>query len=397
MTRVAVYLTGGIAIYKAISVIRRLQKDGYDVRVAMTENAKKFVTSQTLAALTKYPVLDNLFDSKREDKILHVELADWSQAALIVPADANVIAKIANGIADDAVTTTLLATAAPKYIVPAMNVHMWENSATQRNIEQLEEDGVNILDPVNGVLAEGYSGKGRMPEPDDIVTWFEKSLINNKILENRKIVVTAGGNLESIDPVRFIGNHSSGKMGIELANEAVKMGAEVTLIYGNISTKLPKESVKLIRAISAQEMLKNVEKEFKNADALIMAAAVSDWRPKKVADHKVKKISGEDEWNLKLVKNPDILKTVATDKNSNQVVVGFAAETDNLIENARKKLDQKHADMIVANDVSKNAFGSDYDKVTILRKDKKDLDLPRMTKKEVSQEILKLVSEELNK
>ena len=209
MMKVAVYITGGIAAYKAVNVVRLLQKNGHTVRVGMTKNSQNFVGSQTLAALTKYPVLDDLWEKGKEAQISHIELADWSDAAIVVPADANIIGKMAQGLADDAVSTTLLATNAPKFVVPAMNVHMWENPALQRNLKLLKDDGVQILDPDNGRLAEGYRGKGRMPEPDKIYQWFIESMTKDLPLQGKKILVTAGGTREQIDPVRFIGNNSS--------------------------------------------------------------------------------------------------------------------------------------------------------------------------------------------
>ena len=389
MAKVAVYMTGGIAMYKAVQVVRNLEKAGHEVRVIMTKNAERFVTSNTLAALTKYPVLDDLWSKENEGSIPHVHLARWTELALVVPATANFIAKMANGIADDAASTTILATAAPKLVIPAMNDQMWNNPATQRNLQFLKEKQVQIMEPAVGMLAEGYAAKGRMPEPDQISAWVEDLLNKKEILKGKTIVVTAGGTEEAIDPVRFIGNRSSGKMGIAIAQAAANMGAKVKLVYGNVTIPLPQnKNIELFPAPSSEDMLMQVKQEFNRSDILIMAAAVADWRMKKVADHKLKKQADQATLELTLVKTKDILREVAKQKNPDQVVVGFAAETNNLLKNAEKKLREKGADMIVANDVSQNVFGSDKDKVTILRQNGTIEEWPEMSKKEIASKFL---------
>ena len=389
MAKVAVYMTGGIAMYKAVQVVRNLEKAGHEVRVIMTKNAERFVTSNTLAALTKYPVLDDLWSKENEGSIPHVHLARWTELALVVPATANFIAKMANGIADDAASTTILATAAPKLVIPAMNDQMWNNPATQRNLQFLKENQVQIMEPAVGMLAEGYAAKGRMPEPDQISAWVEDLLNKKEILKGKTIVVTAGGTEEAIDPVRFIGNRSSGKMGIAIAQAAANMGAKVKLVYGNVTIPLPQnKNIELFPAPSSEDMLMQVKQEFNRSDILIMAAAVADWRMKKVADHKLKKQADQATLELTLVKTKDILREVAKQKNPDQVVVGFAAETNNLLKNAEKKLREKGADMIVANDVSQNVFGSDKDKVTILRQNGTIEEWPEMSKKEIASKLL---------
>lgn len=389
MAKVAVYMTGGIAMYKAVQVVRNLEKAGHEVRVIMTKNAERFVTSNTLAALTKYPVLDDLWSKENEGSIPHVHLARWTELALVVPATANFIAKMANGIADDAASTTILATAAPKLVIPAMNDQMWNNPATQRNLQFLKGNQVQIMEPAVGMLAEGYAAKGRMPEPDQISTWVEDLLNKKEILKGKTIVVTAGGTEEAIDPVRFIGNRSSGKMGIAIAQAAANMGAKVKLVYGNVTIPLPQnKNIELFPAPSSEDMLMQVKQEFNRSDILIMAAAVADWRMKKVADHKLKKQADQATLELTLVKTKDILREVAKQKNPDQVVVGFAAETNNLLKNAEKKLREKGADMIVANDVSQNVFGSDKDKVTILRQNGTIEEWPEMSKKEIASKFL---------
>lgn len=390
MAQITVYMTGGIAVYKAVQVVRNLKKKGHEVRVVMTKNAENFVTSNTLAALTKYPVLDDLWSKENEASVPHVHLARWTDYALVVPATANFIAKMAMGIADDAASTTILATAAPKMLVPAMNDQMWKNPATQRNIAFLQRNGVKVMEPVVGMLAEGYAAKGRMPEPAQITTWVEDLINEKKILQGKKVVVTAGGTEEAIDPVRFIGNRSSGKMGIAIANAAAKLGAKVKLIYGNVTITLPEEqNIELIHAESSEDMFQAVKREFIDSDILVMAAAVADWRMKKAADHKLKKHTGQASLQLTLVKTKDILREVAHHKKDNQVVVGFAAETNDLLQNAKRKLQSKGADIIVANDVSKKVFGNDQDQVIILKQDGNIEKWPQMDKKQIAVRLLK--------
>lgn len=394
--KATIYITGSIAAYKAISVVRDFQKNGYTVRVAMTEEAVHLIGTQTLAALTKHPVLTDLWKENTADKIQHIELADWTDIAVVVPATANFIAKIANGIADDAASTTLLATAAPKYVIPAMNSHMWSNPAVQRNVQQLSQDGIYVMDPDTGRLAEGYSGKGRMPEPAAVMNWINSSLQVNDKLDGKKVVITAGGTVSPLDPVRYLGNRSSGKMGIALAKAALEAGAEVVLIIGNISVPIPESpKMEVVHVETTEEMLAAVKKAFSVADALIMAAAVADYEPVNYIDHKIKKQDQGDKLKIYLKETPDILKTMGSLKQKRQVVVGFAAETNDLLENAAKKLKNKNADMIVANDVSQDVFGSDKDKVTVLRKDRANENIKEKTKVEIAKKIITLVAEEL--
>lgn len=396
MAKVTVYLTGSVAAYKGIEVVRGLQKKGHEVRVVMTAAAQKLIAPATLAALTKYPVLTSLWDSK--SPIPHIELADWTELAVVVPASADIIAKMANGIADDAASTTLLATSATKVVVPAMNSHMWAAPATQRNLNQLKDDGVIVIEPVQGRLAEGYSGKGRLPEPEEIVDDLTTLLTSEGPLTGKHVVITAGGTREPIDPVRFIGNRSSGKMGVALTNAALAAGASVTLIVGQVSVDLPRSPRLTIVSIeSTAELLAAVQRHFAPADALIMAAAVADFKPVEVASEKVKKASNHNDWQLNLTETTDVLKQVAHQKSENQVVIGFAAETQNLLANAQKKLASKGADLIVANNVSgKNgAFGNDNDQVTILEANKELVEWPSMSKKEVAQRIVSLLSNKL--
>ncbi|KRM98296.1 phosphopantothenoylcysteine synthetase decarboxylase [Lactobacillus taiwanensis DSM 21401] len=394
--KATIYITGSIAAYKAISVVRNFQKAGHEVRVVMTKEAVHLTSTQTLAALTKYPVLTDLWEEEVANKIPHIELADWTEIAVVVPATANFIAKIANGLADDAASTTFLATVAPKYVVPAMNNHMWSNAAFQRNLSFLRQDGIQIMDPTIGRLAEGYSGKGRMPEPIDIMAWIDSSLKAKERLSGKKLVITAGGTVSPLDPVRYLGNRSSGKMGIALTKAALNAGADVTLISGHISVPLPKSpNLTNIRVETTEEMLEAVKKEFLNTDALIMAAAVADYEPVNYIDHKIKKREQGNELKIFLKETPDILKTMGNIKQENQVVVGFAAETNDLLKNAAKKLEEKNADMIVANDVSHGVFGSNEDQVTVLRKGKKAKSIKETTKVEIAKQIINLVADKL--
>ena len=315
-----------------------------------------------------------------------------------MPATASFIAKIANGFADEAATTTFLATSAPKLIIPAMNDQMWNNPATQRNLSKLKLDGIKIMEPAVGVLAEGYSAKGRMPELKNILLWIGKQIRRAKKLANKKIIVTAGGTLEAIDPVRFIGNRSSGKMGIAIAKAAANLGANVTLIYANITVSLPHDPlIKNVHVESTEDMLNIVEKYFVDCNALIMVAAVADWRVKRIADHKLKKNANQDTLNLSLIKTPDILKTVSKQKGKDQIIMGFAAETNELLKNASKKLQEKDADYIIANDVSQNVFGNDQDQVTILSRHNTPKKLKKMSKNEVAKYLVNIIVQEFDK
>ena len=386
MKRIAVYITGGIAAYKVIFLVRQLQRAGYDLRVVMSDAACKFINPQTIAALLKKKVETQMFVDGR---IPHIELADWTDAAVIVPATANIVGKMATGIADDLVSTALLATAAPKFLVPAMNSKMWDNPATQRNIARLKEDGVKVLAPAVGYLAEGYSGKGRMPEPEEIYSWLERQWKPAGILKGKKVVVSAGATYEPIDPVRFISNYSSGKMGIALAKEAQKLGADVVLVAGRVTEPLP-AGVKVVQAEKTDEMAAALKEEFKTASIAIMAAAVADYHPVSVAPEKLKK-DGRD-LVLRLKPNQDILAGLGKIKND-QYLVGFAAETEKLLENAAKKMKAKNVDLLVANDVSRKdiGFGSPANEVTLLRPQKPELQLERSSKDKIAAEIFKVI------
>ena len=397
--KVAVYVTGGIAAYKALLFVRLLIKEGAQVKVAMTQSACQFVSPLTFQVLTKEKVMVDTFDENNPSVVQHIHLADWSELAIVIPATANTIAKMANGIADNFVTSAFLATTAPKVIVPAMNEHMWENPATLRNCAQLEEDGVIIIEPSEGFLAEGYSGKGRLPEPEEVLKQIKELNLfeaEEKPLLGKKVLITAGGTKERIDPVRYISNDSSGKMGYALAEDAAQKGAEVILISATTALPVP-NGVKIEHVESAREMQEEVLNYFPAMDIAIMVAAVSDYRVKEPATQKMKKTDDKNEITLTLVKNPDILKQLGNLKKENQTVIGFAAETHQVMEFARQKLDKKNADFIIANDVSDQSigFGSDMHQVTILSKNGEEILLPKVSKNLLAKEIWKQLIQQI--
>ena len=389
--KVAVYVTGGIAAYKALLFVRLLIKEGAQVKVAMTQSACQFVSPLTFQVLTKEKVMVDTFDENNPSVVQHIHFADWTELAIVIPATANTIAKIAHGIADNFVTSAFLATTAPKVIVPAMNEHMWENPITLRNCAQLQKDGVIMIEPSEGFLAEGYSGKGRLPEPEEVLQQIKELNLfeeEDKSLFGKKVLITAGGTKERIDPVRYISNDSSGKMGYALAEDAVKKGAEVILISATTALPIP-NGVKIEYVESAREMQEKVLNHFSSVDIAIMVAAVSDYRVKEPATQKMKKTDDEDEITLTLVKNPDILKQLGSLKKEGQIVIGFAAETHQVIEFAKQKLVKKNADFIIANDVSDQSigFGSDMHQVTILSKNGEEILLPKVSKHLLAKEI----------
>lgn len=380
---IAVYVSGGIAAYKTLNVVRALIKQQANVQVIMTKEAQQFVTPLTFATLSQRPVITDNFTAQtsNDDFIPHIKLALWTDLAIVVPATANIIGKMANGIADDIVSTSLLATKAPKLVFPAMNTDMLDNPAVQRNLQFLQANNVKVIQPATGFLAEGMTGKGRLPELDEIMTSIEEFFIEPK-LKGKKVIVTAGGTKEAIDPVRYIGNRSSGKMGIAMAKVARNLGADVTLIT---SVKTELSGVNKIEIQTADELMQALKQKFPQTDVLVMAAAVADFKPMTIADQKIKKNPNEDIFTIKLTKNPDILKTIAATK-TNQFVVGFAAETQNLLDNAEKKLNSKNADVILANNVAQAGagFGVDTNKMTLLQKNHTPETWPLMSKIDVA-------------
>ena len=381
--KIGVFVMGGIAAYKVPELVRQLIKKGAQVQVAMTQSAQEFVTPLTLQVLTKRPVLTHTFDEREPSQVQHVAMADWCDLALVVPATANGLAKMAHGLADDVVTTTLLAVTAPILVVPAMNVHMYENPATQRNLAQLRADGLTIMEPDTGFLAEGYEGKGRLPELQRIVAQVERLYARTHLpqsLAGKQVLVSAGGTRERIDPVRYISNDSSGKMGYAMAQAADWLGATVTLV-STTQSLLPPEGVQVQEVASAQELAQAMTAHYDQMDYVVMAAAVSDYRVKHPHDQKIKKVAGQTDWQLDLVENPDILAQLGQTKRQ-QVLIGFAAETQNLLEHARAKLSKKGADWLIANDVSNPAIGfnSDKNQVYVLGAQGQEVLLPQQSK-----------------
>lgn len=381
--KIGVFVMGGIAAYKVPELVRQLIKKGAQVQLAMTQSAQEFVTPLTLQVLTKRPVLTHTFDEREPSQVQHVAMADWCDLALVVPATANGLAKMAHGLADDVVTTTLLAVTAPVLVVPAMNVHMYENPATQRNLAQLRADGLTIMEPDTGFLAEGYEGKGRLPELHRIVAQVERLYARTHLpqsLAGKQVIVSAGGTRERIDPVRYISNDSSGKMGYAMAQAADWLGATVTLV-STTQSLLPPEGVQVQEVASAQELAQAMTSHYDQMDYVVMAAAVSDYRVKHPHDQKIKKVAGQTDWQLDLVQNPDILAQLGQTKRQ-QVLIGFAAETQNLLEHARAKLSKKGADWLIANDVSNPAIGfnSDKNQVYVLGAQGQEVLLPQQSK-----------------
>ena len=381
--KIGVFVMGGIAAYKVPELVRQLIKKGAQVQVAMTQSAQEFVTPLTLQVLTKRPVLTHTFDEREPSQVQHVAMADWCDLALVVPATANGLAKMAHGLADDVVTTTLLAVTAPILVVPAMNVHMYENPATQRNLAQLRADGLTIMEPDTGFLAEGYEGKGRLPELHRIVAQVERLYARTHLpqsLAGKQVIVSAGGTRERIDPVRYISNDSSGKMGYAMAQAADWLGATVTLV-STTQSLLPPEGVQVQEVASAQELAQAMTAHYDQMDYVVMAAAVSDYRVKHPHDQKIKKVAGQTDWQLDLVANPEILAQLGQPKRQ-QVLIGFAAETQNLLEHARAKLSKKGADWLIANDVSNPAIGfnSDKNQVYVLGAQGQEVLLPQQSK-----------------
>ena len=395
---VTIFVTGGIAAYKVATLVRLFIKEEAKVSVAMTKSACEFITPLTFQVLTKNKVYLDTFDEDEANKVQHIHLADQTDVAIVVPATANTIAKMANGIADNFVTSTLLATTAPIYVVPAMNEHMWENPATVRNVKQLVEDGKSVIEPATGFLAEGYNGKGRLPEPEEIfeqVTFFESRREYKSPLEGKTILITAGGTKERIDPVRYISNDSSGKMGYALAKAASILGAKVQLVSTTKQLKVP-YGVQVTYVESALEMHDAVTQLFPKTDIAVMVAAVSDYYVANRSNQKIKKQQNESGLMLELLENPDILKKLGHSKREGQVVIGFAAETTNVLEYAKAKLEKKKADVIIANDVSNSriGFNSDHHQVTLLTKDGHIVNLPENSKEELALNIWESLIEE---
>ncbi len=385
-SKIIIGITGGIAAYKVPELVRILMKAGHDVKVAMTENATRFIAPLTFGALSKNRVITGMFE-ENADPLAHISWAQESDLIIIAPATANFIAKAAHGIADDFLSTMLLAATAPVLICPAMNSEMYANSITQENIKKLADQGCAIMNPGEGELACNTTGPGRLPDPADIAEQAFH-MISRQDLSGLRIMVTAGPTVEAIDPVRYISNRSSGKMGYAIARAAVMRGANVTLISGPTALAPPAGSI-MIKIDTAEEMKNAVFENHEKMDVIIKAAAVADYRPSQSADQKIKKT--EDDMSIDLVKNPDILSELgkATAK-SGRVLVGFAAETENVLDNAKEKMARKNLDMIVVNDVSRKDAGFDVDtnKVNFIFKDGSNEELPLLSKDEVANRLL---------
>ncbi len=377
-------VTGGIACYKALELVRLLVQDSCSVRVVMTREAAEFVTPLSFQTLSGSPVATDLFSLTQESEIGHINLADSADLLVIAPATANIVAKLAAGIADDLLTTVVLATQAPLLVVPSMNVHMLAHPMVQANLARLKEAGYHVMEAASGYLACGYEGKGRLPEPQAIADEI-RALLRPRDLTGEKIVVTAGPSREPLDPVRFISNRSSGKMGYALARAAARRGAQVVLVSGPTALA-PPEGVRTVPVVTAEEMRAAVLAEFDSATAVFMAAAVADYRPRSTAGNKMKR--GGDAIRLDFVPNPDIVAELGARKRQ-QIVVGFAAETESLVENARAKLHRKNLDLLVANDVTREDSGFDVDTnaVTLLDRDGTVTPLPVMSKDAVADRI----------
>ena len=380
-------MTGGIAAYKAALVARALEAAGADVSVVLTENATRFIGPDTFSALTREPVHSSLWE--RPGEVLHVRLAHDADVAVVAPATANVLAKLAHGVADDLLSATLLESTCPLVIAPAMHTGMWEHTATQANVETLRERGARIVGPATGPLAHGDEGIGRLADPEDIVAAVRAALAPQD-LAGRRMLITAGPTHEPIDPVRFIGNRSSGKMGVALAAEAVGRGAAVTLVLGP-GTIAPPTRVEVVRVETAEEMRGAVLDRVDDVDAIVMAAAVADFRPKEASGSKLKKETGVPD--LMLEPTPDILAELG-ERRSAVVLVGFAAETEELAEAGRAKLAAKHLDLIVVNRVGEEGtgFGSDTNEAIVLAADGDDVPLSRSTKAELAGVVLDRVA-----
>lgn len=379
-------VSGGIAAYKACDLVSKLSKKDYEVKVILTKHAEKFVSKLTFEALCHNYVETDLFDESNEDPIAHITLAKWADLMIIVPATANIIAKVTHGISDDLLSTTFLACNKHKMICPAMNTQMYENPITQKNIQACKDLGYQILDPVVGHLACNDTGRGKMIEPADIVEAIDNYFNTSNKLSEKTVLISAGPTQEAMDPVRFISNHSSGKQGYAIAKAAKAMGANVILVSGPVQLEKI-EGIQTIDVTSALDMFEAIKQNADKADYIIMAAAVSDYRPENIAEHKIKK--SDDTIEMTFVKNPDILAYLGQCKTKKQIICGFAMETQDLDRNAKEKLEKKNCDMLIANNlfVSGAGFQTDTNIVSLLTKDSIE-HLPKLSKEELGQKIL---------
>ncbi|WP_347860640.1 bifunctional phosphopantothenoylcysteine decarboxylase/phosphopantothenate--cysteine ligase CoaBC [Salimicrobium sp. PL1-032A] len=388
--KIVLGVSGGIAAYKAAALTSKLTQEGAVVKVIMTENAKWFVGPSTFQALSRQPVYDDTFDEQDPSGVQHIDLADWADMFVLAPATANLIGKLANGIADDMLTTTLLATEASVYIAPAMNVHMYQHPSVVDNLKKLNGFGFKFIEPGDGYLACGYVGKGRLEEPETIVEVLRRETERSMLLYGSKVLITAGPTREKVDPVRYFTNPSTGKMGYALAAQAADMGAEVTLISGPVTLD-PPPNVRKIDVVSAQEMYENVMEHFPGQDIVIKTAAVADYRPAVTSEHKMKKQSGV--WNVEMERTTDILGELGKKKTS-QFLVGFAAETQEVKAYGRDKKKRKNLDAIVVNDVSESGAGFGSEANRVIWMGEREESLPLLPKQEVAREILNRIHKE---
>ncbi|MDE5807127.1 MAG: bifunctional phosphopantothenoylcysteine decarboxylase/phosphopantothenate--cysteine ligase CoaBC [Muribaculaceae bacterium] len=386
-------ITGGIAAYKSAFLLRLLIKRGAEVQVVMTPSAKEFITPVTLSALSGKPVVSEFFTANTGEWHSHVDLGLWADLMVVAPATASTIGKMANGIADNMLVTTYLSAKEHVMVAPAMDLDMYASPSTQRNLATLASDGVEIIEAAEGELASHLVGKGRMAEPEEIVERIERYFSRQQDMKGMKVALTVGPTYERIDPVRFIGNYSSGKMGFALAEECASRGAEVVAVAGPVSSLPSNPAIRVVNVESALEMEAAALREFQNADIGIFAAAVADYRPETYADHKIKR-EGVEEMAIRLVKNPDIALNVSKMKKEGQTFVGFALETDNALENASKKLVKKNLDMVVLNSLADKGAGfrTDTNKVTLISGES-SVEFPLKTKREVAADIIDAVME----
>jgi len=391
---ILVGVTGGIAAYKACSLVSQLTQCGADVKVVMTDHATKFVTPLTFQALSRNEVYIDTFLEKDPKKIAHIDVADWADIVIIAPATANIIAKMAHGIADDMLSTTLLATRADTYMAPAMNVHMYNHPAVIQNMKQLEKWGYHFIEPGAGYLACGYVGKGRLEEPETIIQVIHEHQKQSTLFAGKKILVSAGPTREIVDPVRFFTNRSSGKMGFSIAHAAANFGADVTLVSGPVDLEASHPRIQKISVTTAEDMYQKMHEYFPSQDIVIKAGAVSDYRPKITYDEKMKKQA--DDLHIKMERTKDILQSLGKEKEK-QFLVGFAAETTDPIYYGKTKLKEKNLDAIVINNVIQEGagFAGDTNIVTYLNKRYKQTNLPLATKDEIAKQLLHLINDDM--
>ena len=387
---IVVGVTAGIAAYKAVDLVSRLYKAGAEVKVVMTRNATKFVSPLVFGEISKHKVAVEMFENVQDWNVEHIAYATWADAYVVAPATANMLAKMAHGIADDMLSTQLLATMAPVFVCPAMNSNMYAHPTVQENLTTLRGRGIHVLEPDSGLLACGVEGKGRLPEPQKIIDWVDFHLGKTDLLEGKTVIVSAGGTQEAIDPVRYITNRSSGKMGYAVALKAAQAGAKTILVSAPTDLAVP-IGVERIIVRSATEMKEAIDSHYDSADAVIMAAAVADYRVAEVADNKIKK---QETMKLELVKNPDILASLG-ERKEHQKLIGFAAETQDVITYGKEKVRKKNLDMLVANDVSKSNAGFDVDtnEVTFIYPGEQIVALPNMSKLDVAERIIQALAD----